>query len=469
MSHPNNASQTESYVLAVDQNGHPLMPCLSKRAYYLRKIKRARIYCMNPFTIQIIDRTVKESALQETEMKLDPGSKTTGLALCVKGQTRGWFAVQAIHIEHRSAQIRDGLTSRRQIRRSRRQRKTRYRAPRFNNRARKPRFAQGYSIWLPPSVVSRIENIVNLCSKFSKYFPVQKIVGELNQFDTQKMQNPEITGVEYQQGTLQGFEVREYLLQKYQYTCVYCNACAFKNGKSTNIWLEIDHVVPQSKGGSDRVNNLVLACHECNQKKGNLSLEVFLKKKPVVLKRVQEGLGKPLNLSDAAQMNTMRKELYQVLRKRLYVPVETYNASQTKFNRVQQAYHKNHWVDASCVGDTGNCMNILLITQIVMWKAVGRGNRQMCLMNKYGFPRTKAKTVKRYIAPTGITFQTGDSVALNQPSGKYKGKYTGIVSIRANGQFDITIKNKQKITSWWKNFTKTGLFNGYTIKQKKVL
>ena len=464
---PSKTNVKNGYVLVVDQNGQPLMPCLSSRVRQLRQQNRTRVYCMNPFTIQILDRTVENSVLQETEIKLDPGSKTTGLALCIKGGKRGWLAVQAIHIKHRSAQIRDGLTSRRQIRRSRRNRKTRYRAPRFNNRARKPRVLQGFSVWLPPSVVSRIENIVNLCSKFSKYFPIQKIVGELNKFDTQKMQNSEITGMEYQQGTLQGFEVREYLLQKYQYTCVYCQKCAFQHGKLTGIRLEIDHVVPRSKGGSDRVNNLVLACHKCNQNKGSLSLEVFLKNKPAVLKRVRESLGKPLNLGDAAQINMMRKELYQVLRTRVLLPVETSTASQTKFNRVQQDYAKDHWVDASCIGSSGNRIDIQHISHINVWKAVGRGNRQMCLMNKYGFPRTKAKMIKRYITPTGVAFQTGDHVYLNQPSGKYKGKYIGTVSIRADGRFDITA-NQTKITSSWKNVTKVSVFNGYHIRIKYV-
>ena len=464
---PKQQSPNDGYVLVVDKNGQPLMPCLSSRVRKLRQHHRTRVYCMNPFTIQILDRTVDDCVLQQTEIKLDPGSKTTGFALCVKGSVRGWFVVQAIHIEHRSAQIRDGLTSRRRIRRSRRQRKTRYRAPRFNNRARKPRVSQGYSVWLPPSVVSRIENIVNLCSKFSKCFPAQKVAGELNKFDTQKMVNPEIKGIQYQQGTLQGFEVREYLLQKYQYTCVYCQKCAFQNGKSIQTRLEIDHVVPKSKGGSDRVSNLVVACRDCNQKKGNLSLEDFLKNKPAVLKRVQNGLQKSLNLQDAAQMNMMRKELYPVLRTRLSVPIETFTASQTKFNRVANSYTKDHWVDAACVGGTGNQIDISHISVINVWKAVGRGNRQMCLMNKYGFPRTKAKTVKRYIAPTGQSFQTGDQMCLTQPSGKYKGTHKGTVSIRATGMFDLT-RGKTKITSSWKNFTVIAQFNGYRITQRSL-
>ena len=458
----------DGYVLVVDQHGQPLMPCTSSRAYFLRKSKRARIYGMQPFTIQILDRAVDNSILQETELKLDPGSKTTGMALCVKGGLRGWFVAQAIHIEHRSSQIRDALISRGQSRRSRRKRKTRYRAPRFNNRALTPRTTQGYSVWLAPSVVSRIENIVNLVAKFSKYFPIAQIAGELNKFDTQKIHNSEISGVEYQRGTLYGFEVRECLLQKYSYTCVYCQKSAFHIGKPTNIRLEIDHVVPRSKGGSDRVNNLVLACHCCNQNKGNQSLQEFLKRKPAVLKRVQDSLAKSLSLQDAAQMNIMRKELYQVLNKRTGLPVETYMASQTKFNRVQQKYYKDHWVDAACVGESGNQTNISHISHVIVWKAVGRGNRQMCLMDRYGFPRTKAKTMKRYITSTGHGFQSGDVVRLKQPSGKYRGTYIGTVSIRATGQFDITTLKGYKITSHWKNFKKISQFKGYQVKLKDV-
>ena len=465
---PRKVNSNNGYVLVVDAQGQPLMPCLSSRAKKLREHKRARIYCMQPFTIQILDRSINESVLQDTELKLDPGSKTTGMALCVKGALRGWFVAQAIHIEHRSSQIRDNLTSRRQIRHGRRARKTRYRAPRFNNRVRTPRTTQGYSVWLAPSVVSRIENIVNLVVKFSKYFPVTTISGELNKFDAQKMMNAEISGVEYQRGTLYGFEVREYLLQKYQYTCVYCQKCAVGQKSVKHIRLEIDHVIPCSKGGSNRLNNLVLACHNCNQKKGNRLIQDFLKNKPDVLKHVQDGLGKNLNLQDAAQMNTMRKELYHVLKTRIDLPMEMFAAFQTKFNRVQQNYSKDHWIDASCVGITGNQVNIAHIGHISFWRAMGRGNRQMCLVNKFGFPRTGSKTVKRYTTSTGHGFQTGDVVGLKQPSGKYKGTHVGILSIRATGQFDITTRKGYKITSNWKNFQTIAQFKGYHVKPKDV-
>ncbi|HCF4344178.1 TPA: HNH endonuclease, partial [Pseudomonas aeruginosa] len=94
-------------------------------------------------------------------------------------------------------------------------------------------------------------------------------------FDMQAIQNPEISGVQYQQGELAGYEVREYLLEKWGRCCAYCDA--------ENTPLEIEHIVPRSAGGSDRVPNLTLACRPCNQRKGNQPVEVFLKARPELL------------------------------------------------------------------------------------------------------------------------------------------------------------------------------------------
>src|SRR2546430_12155670 len=91
--------------------------------------------------------------------------------------------------------------------------------------------------------------------------PVRQVNVEIASFDTQKMRNPEITGVAYQQGTLFGYQVREYLLEKWQRTCAYCGA------KDTAF--QVEHIVPEGRGGSDRVDNLTLACAPCNQRKGN--------------------------------------------------------------------------------------------------------------------------------------------------------------------------------------------------------
>ena len=128
---------------------------------------------------------------------------------------------------------------------------------------------------------------------------------ELVRFDMQKIQNPEISGVEYQQGELMGYEVREYLLEKWDRKCAYC-------GK-TDIPLEIEHIVPKSKGGSNRVGNLTLACTACNRKKGNKPLEQFLSRKPELLKRIQKQSGVPLK--DAGAVNASRWDLFRTLEK----------------------------------------------------------------------------------------------------------------------------------------------------------
>jgi 5-methylcytosine-specific restriction endonuclease McrA len=83
---------------------------------------------------------------------------------------------------------------------------------------------------------------------------------ELVKFDTQLMENPDISGIEYQQGELAGYEVREYLLEKWGRKCAYCS--------ETDLPLQIEHIIPRSRGGSDRVSNLTLACEGCNRLKG---------------------------------------------------------------------------------------------------------------------------------------------------------------------------------------------------------
>jgi len=125
---------------------------------------------------------------------------------------------------------------------------------------------------------------------------ISKIVVEKNRFDTQKLQNPEIKGVEYQQGELFSYELREYLLLKWQHQCAYCDA--------KKVPLEIDHILARSKGGSNRVSNLTLACHKCNQSKGKKNIEKFLAKKPDRCKKILAQSKK--SLKDAAAVNSIR-------------------------------------------------------------------------------------------------------------------------------------------------------------------
>ncbi len=324
-------------VLVLSQNKQALMPCHPARARALLKEQRARVFRANPFTIILIDRV--EGVTQHAELNVDPGSKTTGIAYVVNCQN-GRKVFFAAHLFHRGEEIKQSLAQRRAIRRSRRARKTRYRQDRFNNRT-KPRG------WLPPSLISRVENVTGFVKKIQRWMPIAEMAVETVRFDTHKLTHPEVTGVLYQQGTLQGFEVREYLLEKWQRRCAYCDA--------SQIPLEIEHIVPRAMGGTNRISNLTLACHRCNQQKGAQAITDFLKLQP---QRCQAILAQTqTSLKDAAAVNATRYRIGDELKKRGH-PVSFWTGGLTKFNRTQQQYPKDHWIDAACVGEKGQCVFI---------------------------------------------------------------------------------------------------------------
>ncbi len=238
-------------VFVLSSSEDPLMPCHPARARELLRDGKAAVYRRIPFTIVLKHRA--DGDTQPVELKVDPGSKTTGIAL-VGEFKRGRRAIFGANLSHRGQAVKDALESRRSLRRSRRARKTRYRAPRFLNRTR----PKG---WLPPSLMSRVDNVQSWGNKLGKFSPLSALAVETVRFDMQKMENPEISGVEYQQGELIGYEVREYLLEKWGRKCAYC----YKEG----VPLEVEHIVPKSLGGSNRVSNLTLACRPCNEKKGS--------------------------------------------------------------------------------------------------------------------------------------------------------------------------------------------------------
>jgi 5-methylcytosine-specific restriction endonuclease McrA len=426
-------------VFVLDNNKQPLMPAHPARARALLSKGKAAVYRRAPFTIILKHRTGGDT--QPIEIKVDPGSKVTGLAL-VAEFSKGRRVIFAANCHHRGSLIKKKLDARRAHRRGRRTRTTRYRKPRFLHRTR----PKG---WLAPSLMSRVYNIQGWVNKLARYAPAQAIAVETVRFDMQKMQTPAITGIEYQQGTLQGYEVREYLLEKFNRTCVYCGA--------QDIPLEIEHVNPKSKGGTNRISNLVIACHDCNQEKDTRPVETFLKDNPAKLKQILAQLTSPLK--DAAAVNATRYKIGDVL-KHTGRPTTFWSGGRTKMNRIRQGYPKDHWIDAACVGKTGEKVFICESHKPLIIHAKGHGSRQMCKMNRYGFPRTKAKSVKRIHG-----FQTGDWVRLNQPRGKYQGTYVGRVAVRERGDFDImTTKNGKsvKITSNYKNVTLLQRDDGYS-------
>jgi 5-methylcytosine-specific restriction endonuclease McrA len=403
-------------VFVLDKKLNPLDPTHPARARELLDKGRAKVFKRYPLTIVLQDRTVEESTVHPHRVKIDPGSKTTGIAVV---QEQSGRVTNALEIAHRGQQIKDSLESRRSLRRSRRNRKTRYRAPRFLNRTRK----QG---WLPPSLESRIANIGTWVRRIRKVCPVTAISQELVRFDLQQMQNPEISGVEYQRGELFGFEVKEYLLTKWGRKCAYCGV--------ENVPFEIEHILARSKGGSNRVSNLCLSCHSCNQAKDNKSVEEFLLKKPEVLKRV---LARALaSLKDATAVNATRWELYRRLQS-TGLSVEVGSGGRTKFNRKTRGIEKHHWTDAACVG--ASIPEKLLINGVkpLIVKAKGHGKRQRCGTDRYGFPIRHAPAQKFFMG-----FQTGDLVTADIKTGKYAGIYTGRIAIRFKPSFKLTTRGK---------------------------
>ena len=393
------------YVFVLDKDRKPLDPCHPARARQMLSEGRAAVIRRHPFTIILTDRTQAESVVHEHRVKIDPGSKTTGLALVREGDGK---VVWAGEITHRGQVIRDALLSRRAIRRGRRHRHCRYRPARFNNRRRK----EG---WQPPSLESRLSNVQTWVKRLLRCAVVTAISLELVKFDTQSMQNPEISGVEYQQGELAGYEVREYLLEKWGRKCAYC-------GK-TDTPLEVEHIIPHTRGGTNRVSNLTLACRECNMRKGRQTAAEYGHP------NIQSAARLPLK--DAAAVNATRWELWRRLAQ-IGLPVECGTGGRTKYNRVHQGLPKTHWMDAACVGRTGEKVFVPNNLTALGIKSCGHGRRQMCLMDKYGFPRTSAKKSGRIYG-----FKTGDMVEAKVPKGKYAGVHYGRVVVRASGWFHI--------------------------------
>ncbi|NEQ00346.1 MAG: HNH endonuclease [Moorea sp. SIO3F7] len=360
------------------------------------------------------DRSIDNSVTHPHRIKIDPGSKTTGIAVV---QEHTGQVTSALEINHRGQNIKNSLESRRALRRGRRSRKTRYRKPRFLNRKR----PEG---WLPPSLMSRVLNIETWTRRLIKLCPVTAISQELVRFDTQKMPNPEVSGVEYQHGELFGFEVKEYLLSKWGHNCVYCG--------SENVPLEVEHITPKSIGGSNRVSNLTLACRHCNQKKGSDPIDKFLRKKPELLKKVLALAKSPLK--DAAAVNSTRWELWRRL-KLTGLPVETGSGGLTKFNRKTREIEKTHWIDAACVGKSTPQRLLINGVKPLIVTAKGHGVRQRCRPNKYGFPKAHAPSAKFFKG-----FQTGDIVIADIKKGKYAGQYTGRIAIRYRPSFVLSAK-----------------------------
>ncbi|MCE6959578.1 HNH endonuclease [Cereibacter sphaeroides] len=411
-------------VFVLDKRHQPLMPCSDARARQMLRDGKAVVHRQYPFTIRLRHRVGGD--LQPVEVRLDPGSRTTGIALVrkpVPGREGPDTVLFLGELEHRGSEIRNDLTARAARRRNRRSR-LRARPARFSFRT-KP---EG---WLAPSLRHRVLTTICWVDRLSRLAPVTSAAQELVRFDTQAMQNPEISGVEYQQGALAGYEVREYLLEKGGRCCAYCDA--------RNVPLQIDHVRPRAHGGSNRVSNLVLACGPCNQAKGGQPVETFLARKPKRLAKILAGLQRPLR--DAAAVNSTRNALFTALRKR-FPEATGWSGGRTKWNRSRLGIPKTHALDAVCVGEVEAVVR-WSETPVLQIRATGRGGHQRVMSKPCGFPKRDAKDprqvaikTRRFTAPDGRSVRTGDHVAARLWKQRNKLVY-GRIQIRANGCFAL--------------------------------
>jgi 5-methylcytosine-specific restriction endonuclease McrA len=397
-------------VFVLDRRKKPLMPCSPKRARLLLKRGRAVVHRVSPFVIRLKDRRMEESTLQLVVLKIDPGSGTSGMAVAREEATQQGPIHHALHlaeVRHRGTAVHEAMRGRASHRRRRRSANLRYRPPRFDNRRRQ----QG---WLPPSLVSRIGNVLAWARRYRQWTPITRVEVERVKFDMQLLQNPEVGGVEYQRGELAGWETRAYLLEKFRHRCVYC-------GKG-DLPFEVDHMLPRSRGGSDRVSNLVLACHDCNSAKGNRTASEF------GYPQVEAQAKVPLK--DAAAVNATRLALVRELRE-LGVPISTWSGGRTRWNRARFDISKTHALDALCVGDLAGVDVGRLKTLVIA--ATGRGRYCRTNVDKYGFPRGHLMRQKQVRG-----FKSGDRVVAVVPPGfAAQGTHRGRLMVRASGLFRI--------------------------------
>ena len=400
-------------VLVIDKHKQPCNAISKAYARILLHSKQAVVHKRFPFTIRLKnDNAVLKN--NSYTVKLDPGSRTTGIAITDDKDA----VVVLAELEHRGHIIKRNLDSRRIVRRSRRQRKTRYREARFLNRV-KP---EG---WLAPSVKSRADNVVNFIRKYKKLLNIAKVEIERVSFDTAQMSSDSyLIGADYQQGNLYNKNLREFIFNKTKGRCAYCGAKAE----------EIDHVVARSNGGTNSTHNLVASCRSCNEKKSNLSLKEFGK----LMNKDYSHLEPKKLPKDAAIVQSARNYMVREISK-LVADTKSYDAWLTKYNRDELGLPKEHYYDALSVGNTQDYK--FLTDKILTISAQGRGSRQMCLMDKFGFPRTSAKGSKSVKG-----FQTGDIVKAVVPFGSKQGEYFGRVAVRSSGNFNIKT-NKETVQS----------------------
>jgi hypothetical protein len=382
-------------VFVISSRGEPLMPTYASKARKLLEQGKAKVVRRTPFTIQLLEPSGGNT--QPISLGVDAGTKHIGLSA-----TTPKSVLYEAEVLLRT-DIQELLAGRKAFRRARRNRKTRYRSIRFLNRKNR----KGK---LPPSVQNKVDIHVKAVKRVCALLPITSITIETAQFDLQKIKNPEIQGVEYQQGPQLGFEnVKAYVLFRDGHKCQYCK------GKSKDKHLMVHHIETRKTGG-DSPDNLLTLCKTCHE----------------IVHR--EGLTKTFKRStsfrDATQITTMRKFVFAAVKGLYPETKETYGYI-TKCTRVEHGLEKSHLVDARCCSSnpTATPVEILLVEQV-------RGqNRQLHKANPLKGGVRKANKAVRYV----FGFQLFDKVL-------FKGQECFIFGRRSSGSFDLRLLNGTKVS-----------------------
>ena len=304
-------------VYVLNKEGKPLMPCGSRKAKILLKQGKAKVVKRTPFTIQLIYGS--SGYKQDVSLGVDAGSKHIGLSATTKDKI-----LYEADVELRT-DIVELLSTRRESRCARRNRKTRYRAPRFDNRVSSKK-----EEWLAPSVRQKIDCHLKVISDVHKILPIGKLIIETASFDIQKIKDPDIQGTDYQNGEQLSFwNIREYVLFRDGHECQCCH------GKSKDNILNVHHIESRKIGG-DAPNNLITLCETCHSGYHNGTVKL-----PSSIKR-------GMKFNDATFMGIMRWEVYNRL-KEIYSNVHLTYGYKTKKTRIENYLPKEHYIDARCI------------------------------------------------------------------------------------------------------------------------
>lgn len=306
----------QNRVFVLNKHGEALMPCSPRKARILLRDEKAKIIKKVPFTIQLLYGSTGYK--QALSLGIDSGQRHIGIA--VTSQDKVLFQGE---VELRQ-DVKSLLDTRRIYRRGRRNRKTRYRKARFLNRISKRK-----DNWLPPSVASKVNHNINWINRFLMVLPNPVLHIEVGKFDIQKMKNPMITGLGYQQGDLYGYQtVKQFVLARDNYTC---QVCKQKGGK-----LKIHHIIYRSLGGTNTIDNLITVCAKCHTAKNHQSgkLAAWCKAKKKVAKSYQ----------GATFMNILRRRLFAA-----FPQAQFQYGAWTKLQRASLKLPKSHYNDAVAI------------------------------------------------------------------------------------------------------------------------